>query len=134
MKTYALVIAAMVSVSLAGCRRTVDTVHVGDSYGDQYKWVQTDSGMGQIAKVISARKQRVNDLLKVQVELMNTRKNDERFVYKWVWLDADGLEITSITNTWNVRVINAKETIMLSAIAPDPRVTDARLLLQESVR
>jgi uncharacterized protein YcfL len=125
----------LLAVAVAGCHSTVNTVSVGDSLGTGYSMVQTDYGLSQICKVISARKTRTDTgALKVQVELMNTRNHDERFVYKFLWLDANGMEIPSITNDWQVRVINGKETIMLTGVAADPRVKDCRVKMQESVQ
>lgn len=119
---------------IGGCHRTVNTVGVGESISPEYKWIQTDSGVSQICNVVSARKTRVNDLLKVQVELTNQRNHDERFVYKFQWLDANGMEVSSITNDWTAKVINGRETVMIQGIAPTSRVTDCRLLMQENVR
>ena len=125
---------ALLAIAVAGCHRTVDTVQVGESLGTQYNWIQTDSGLSQMAHVVSARKERVNGLLKVEVEVINLREHDERIVYKFQWLDANGMEISSITNDWLPKVINGKESVMIAGIAPDPRVTDCRLKLQENVR
>lgn len=121
--------------AIAGCSRSVDTVQVGDSLGNEYKWIQTDAGIGKTAKVVSAKKTRTDTgLLKVQVELYSVRHNDAKFVYKFVWLDAKGMEINSITNDWQVRVINGHETLMITGTAGDPRVTDCRLKLQDNIR
>jgi uncharacterized protein YcfL len=118
----------------AGCHRTVNTVAVGDSLGSEYKWIQTDTGVSQICQIVSARKDRVNGLLKVQVEVLNIRNHDERFVYRFQWLDANGMEITSVANDWVPQVINGRESLTIQGIAPDPRVTDARIKMQENIR
>ncbi len=125
----------LLAAAIAGCTRTVDTVEVGDSLGTQYKWIQTDAGIGRTCKVISAQKTRTDTgLLKVQVELYSVRHNDVHFVYKFQWLDAKGMEINSITNDWQVRVINGHEKLMITGVAGDPRVTDCRLKLQDNIR
>jgi len=125
----------LVTAAIVGCQRTVDTVQVGDSLGTSYKWVQTDSGASQAFKVITARKTRTETgQLKVEVELQNIRKSYERFVYKFEWFDAKGMEISSITNDWQVRVVNGLETVTLTGIAADARVTDCRVKLQKDIR
>ena len=122
-------------VAIAGCQRTVDTVQIGDSLGTQYKWIKTDGGASQAFKVVDARKTRTETgQLKVEVELKNVRKDYERFVYKFEWLDAKGMEINSITNDWQVRVVNGLETVTLTGMAADPRVTDCRVKLQKDIR
>jgi uncharacterized protein YcfL len=117
-----------------GCHRTTDTVAVGESLGTEYKWIQTDSGLNEMAHVVSAHKDRVNGLLKVQVEVVNLRNHDERIVYKLHWLDANGMEITSVSNDWVPLVINGRESAWIQGIAPDPRVTDCRVKIQENIR
>ena len=134
MKAVILLSAALGLALSAGCHRTVNTVAVGDSQITEYQWIQTDSGLNDIAHVVSARKDRVNGLLKVQVELTNLRNHDERIVYKFQWLDANGMEVPSISNDWVPKVINGRESLMIVGVAPDPRVTDCRLKLQENVR
>ena len=125
----------LLTAALLGCQRTVDTVAVGDSLGSSYNWVQTDGGASRAFKVITARKTRTETgLLKVEVELQNTRKSYERFVYKFEWLDAKGMEINSITNDWQVRVVNGLETVTLTGMAADARVTDCRVKLQKDIR
>lgn len=125
----------LLAAAVAGCQRTVDTVQVGDSLDTPYKWIKTDGGASQAFKVVNARKARTETgQLKVEVDVQNVRKTYERFVYKFEWLDAKGMEINSITNDWQVRVVNGLETVTLTGIAADPRVTDCRVKLQKDVR
>jgi uncharacterized protein YcfL len=121
---------------LAGCQhQTVDTVKVGPQPEENYKWIKTDYGVDDVAKVVSARKDRVNGLLRVQVQIVSRSRETQTLTYKWEWLDADGMEIISITTTeWLPLVLGGKEDKLISAIGPDPRIVDARLKLQKSVR
>lgn len=121
---------------LVGCEhQTVDTVAVGSTADTNYKWIHTDYGIDNIAKVVSARKDRVNGLLRVQVEIVNRSRDPQTLTYKWEWYDANGIEIISIaTNEWLPLVLGGKEDKPISAIAPDPRIVDARLKIQKSVR
>jgi uncharacterized protein YcfL len=122
------------ALAMVGCRSQTDTVYVGDKYGPPYRWVQTDSDLKEYAKVVSATRDRQNGLLRVQVDLQNTRSVEHRIVYKFVWLDDKGIEVTSITNDWLPRIISGKETVQLVGIAPDPRITDCIVKLKESTR
>ena len=126
--------ASLLAIGLTACFRTVNSVEVGSSVDGQYRWIQTDSGMSQIAAVVSAKKVRVNDLLKVQVEVKNLRPIQERFYSKFEWLDNDGMLVDTPLSTWEPRIIPGNEVIMIQGIAPHPGVTDCRLKLQESSR
>ena len=70
----------------------------------------------------------------MQVDLKNTRNREERIVYRFVWLDAQGIEIPSIQNDWLPRSIGSGEQVQLVGIAPDTRVTDAIVKIQQSIR
>ncbi len=132
MKKIVLSACVACALALAGCRST-DTVYVGDT-APPYRWVQTDRDLSAFAKVVSARRDRQNDLLRVQVELKNTRRREERIVYRFVWLDEKGFEINSIQNEWQPRILGGYETVQLVGIAPSPQATDCIVKIQESVR
>lgn len=122
------------ALAVAGCR-SVDTVEVGDTLGGPpYQWVQTDDDLNEFAKVVSARRDRQNGLLRVQVDLKNTRRNEERIVYRFVWLDEKGIEVSSIQNDWMPKIMGGSETVQIVGIAPDPRVVTCIVKLQETVR
>lgn len=122
------------ALALAGCR-SVDTVYVGDAGGGPpYKWVQTDNNLRDKAKVVSAKRDRQHGLLRVQVDVKNNYNRTERIVYRFVWLDEQGIEVSSIQNDWLPRILGAGEQIQIVGIAPDPRVTDAIVKIQESIR
>jgi uncharacterized protein YcfL len=125
-----------ISFVLAGCHHTVNTVEVGtaSSAAGEYRWIQTDERLSEIASVVSARKTKADDLLKVQVELMNHHSKPRKFYYRFEWLEADGMMVESPTPIWMLRTILPKETILLQAVAPNPRVADCRLKLQEDVK
>lgn len=123
----------LAALALAGCH-SVDTVYVGDAGGPPYKWVQTDNNLRNKAEVVSAKRDRQNGLLRVQVDVKNNYNRTERIVYRFVWLDEQGIEVSSIQNDWLPRILGAGEQIQIVGIAPDPRVTDAIVKIQESIR
>lgn len=134
MRKFVIVASGLVlTVAIGGCHSSVNTVKVGESQ-PQFQWIQTDKVLSEQTTVVSAKKIRENGLLKMQVELINSGRDDERFLYKIEWLDADGFELKSISTGWMAKVIQGKETMAISAIAPDPRATDCRLKLQENAR
>lgn len=135
MPLYAFVLGTTLLV-LAGCHHTINTVEVGTatSAAGEYRWIQTDKRLGEITSVVSARKTKADDLLKVQVEIMNQRPKEKKFYYRFEWLEADGMMVESPTPIWMMRTIQGKETILLQAVAPNSRVVDCRLKLQEDTK
>lgn len=121
------------ALAMGGCR--TETVYIGDGLGGPpYRWVQTDTELKDVAKVIAARQDRQNNLLRVQVEVQNLRRTEKRIVYRFVWMDEKGIEVSSIQNDWLPKILGSHETVQLTGIAPDTRVTQCIVKLQESMR
>ena len=123
-----------VALAMGGCR-TTNNVYVGDGLGGPpYRWVQVDDNLDDVAQVVVARQDRQNGLLRVQVEVQNVRRVEKRVVYRFVWLDEKGIEVTSIQNDWLPKILGGHETVQLTGIAPDTRVTQCIVKIQESLR
>ena len=121
------------ALMLGGCKST-DTIYISDSLGPPYRWVQSSDEVKEFVKVFSARQDRQNGLLRVQVDLHNTLRSQKRIVYRFVWMDEKGIEVSSIQNEWTSKIMGSGETVQLTGIAPEPRVTQCIVKLQESER
>lgn len=73
------------------------------------------------------------DLLRIQVQLENLTYGYQLFNYQFVWIDKDGFQITSPTPIWRAGQIEGRETIYLTAIAPNPNVVDFQVKLLDRV-
>lgn len=134
MRNSVSLIGLAIAAALAGCHRTINTVEVGQSVDGQYRWIVTDSGLSQVAAVVAARKTRADDLLRVEVEVENLRPIQQRFYYRFEWFDADGNIVDTPLSTWQPQIVAGRERVVIKGIAPNPRVADCRLKLQESSR
>lgn len=122
-------------VAAFGCSHSVDTVEVhGDAQGGGYSWIQTDGHLEKVAAVVGARKTKADDLLKIQIELLNKHDTAKKFYYRIEWIEGDGMIVQSPTPIWQMRTIQGQEQIVLQAVAPNARVTDCKVKLQEDVK
>jgi uncharacterized protein YcfL len=97
--------------------------------------IETDGFLSKKAKILQVRKGIAQDnLMRIDVEILNDNPWEGNFDYKFEWFDGDGLPVDSPTSTWTSRHIEAKETISIDAIAPNPQCKDFRLKLQRSKR
>ena len=132
-----LVLATVVlCTALAGCK-TVNTVTraepVAQSTPLADRRIITDSGLGRIAKVMAIRQSNVaGDLLRIDVDVLNTSSNQQKFNYIFEWFDAQGMQVYTPMSKWQGRTIEGGETITLTAIAPTPTSKDFRLKFQKS--
>lgn len=72
------------------------------------------------------------NLLKVQVPVRNVSGSEQYFHYQFVWIDADGMEITSPQPTWLQGVLLAGEDTVLQGISPTPKAVDFKLKFTQS--
>lgn len=121
---------------LSACK-TVNTVERAEPIGQATpvmdRRIETDGGLSKIARIVDVREATVSgDILKVQVDLLNTRSSAKRFNYKFDWYDLEGMRVDTALSTWQPQQIQGKEVITLTGIAPTPRAKDFKLKLQES--
>lgn len=73
-------------------------------------------------------------LMRVGVEVQNTRTKSFRFNYRFDWFDAQGLPVTTPASTMVSQQIEGGQVMVLSSTAPHPSVKDFKLNLQQSTR
>jgi uncharacterized protein YcfL len=114
-----------------GCAKSVNQVDLSAS--NEFAWVQkdpTDPWLNNIARVQTARKAFEGDILRVQVVVMNTDHVANRFRYRYVWMDENGMEIDTPMTTWETIRIEGKQTKALNGTGPNARARDCRLELK----
>ena len=137
MKRLLLIPAAALALLASGCAHSVNTVSRAqpearpDFVADQR--VITDSTLGRKIGIVSVNQSKVSgDLLKIQVTLQNKSSKIQAFTYKFDWVAADGMELSSPTGGWKQIQLEGKEERAISAISTSPRAVDFQLKLREN--
>ncbi len=94
-----------------------------------YKRIISDGELDNYARVVDINQTTVGGLLKVQAKLLNTSAAERKIRYKFVWLDARGMEIPSVNSNWNVLELSSAEAVFISSVAPAPNAADFILKL-----
>ncbi len=132
--------AAALLLAGAACQTsTVDTVQPAEWRGQpnvvEDERITTDRRLARIIEVRGVNEATVsNDLLRVQVELRNTRQGLRRFNYQFQWYDDEGMIVQQATTPWRTLQMEGGEIVSITGVAPNPRVTDFRLNLMNSTR
>ena len=71
-------------------------------------------------------------LLRVQVELQNRTRSLQRFMYRFEWFDANGMQVNNVISAQLPDQIEGKENKMISSIAPNPNCRDFRVKFIEA--
>lgn len=94
-----------------------------------HKRIISDGELDNYARVVDINQTTVGGLLKVQAKLLNTSAAERKIRYKFVWLDARGMEIPSVNSNWNVLELSSAEAVFISSVAPAPNAADFILKL-----
>ena len=130
--------AAMTAVlTLAGCGTTVNSVENAEKAGQRNmvsdQRVITDPGLNRKVSVVGVNTAMTpGGLLKVQVELENRTRSLQRFLYKFEWFDANGMQVHNVISANIPDQIEGKESKMIFSIAPNPNCNDFRVKFIEA--
>lgn len=91
--------------------------------------IETDPQLARKVSVVQVSESKVGDLLRIQVQLYNKTRTYAEFNYQFVWIQQDGVAVTSPAAVWRENRIYGGETVFVSAVAPNPQVVDFQLKL-----
>ena len=135
----------------AGCQATVNTVEnkeksMAPSNVDTSK-VITDSFLKGRLAVKSVNKRILPDgLMKVEVSAINTRTgffsqigswfmgdNPYQVIYRFTWLDKDGMIVNNGSNAWIPATVIPGDTLRVTGVSPNTRCRDFTLSIRENI-
>ena len=134
--TRYLSLAMPLLLSLTACR-TVNTTQPANPTATRQmipdQRITTDRSLDFDARIVGVNQAAVGsgDLVKVQVEIQNNSRHRQRFNYKFEWYDQNAMLIQAPAPVWIPKEIEGRETIDISAVAPNPQAKDFRLKLIE---
>jgi len=116
---------------LAGCT-TVNTVENTEKVGQRQlvsdQRVISDASLNRKVSIVGVNTATTEGgLLRVQVELENRTHSLQRFLYKFEWFDANGMQVNNIISASVPEQIEGKESKMINSIAPNPSCRDFRV-------
>lgn len=135
MKLLTLPAMALAIFALPACNTPINTVENTDKVMEKdfvrNKSVVTDEAMGKRLQIVSVDKQELpSGLMKVQVSIKNTRKSDYKFAYKFQWFNEAGMETVTSASTWIEKDVIGGEEFFLSAVSPNERCKDYKLMMK----
>jgi uncharacterized protein YcfL len=125
-----------------GCNTTHHQVNTVEPANPAYvrrniedKRIIRDSSTAKSVHVLNVIDGSTSDgLMRVGVEVQNTRSKSFRFNYRFDWFDAQGFPVNTPTSTMVSQQLEGGQMLVLTSVAPNPSVKDFRLSIQESTR
>jgi uncharacterized protein YcfL len=129
-----LVLAAGLA-AFTGCT-TVNTVENANKEGQRNMIADqraiTDGSLARKVSIVGVNTSMTRGgLLRVQVELQNRTRSLKRFVYRFEWFDANGMQVNNIISAQTPDSIEGMESKFISAVAPKQNCTDFRVKFLE---
>lgn len=126
---------AAVALLPTGCT-TVNTLEPAQPVAQREmlsdKRVLTDASLNRRVRILGvSQATSTAGFLKIQVEVQNTTRSQQSFTYRVEWFDENGMIIPLPTNTAIPRTMEGKETVSLTATAPNPKAKDFRIKFLE---
>jgi len=133
-----IILITILASLLCACS-TVNTVERADPQGHKQmvsdKRIITDSSLDDYAYIAGINESIVSDnLLKIQIEIVNSSTAYRSVNYQFSWFDENGMEVSGITSPWQTLNLEGGERKYISAVATNPKAKDFTLKLLPNVR
>ena len=136
----ALVLILAGVTTLNGCS-TAGNVTGGSDYTDNSYIVVNDRGFNSQVEIIDSGLRQKGDMNEAYVTLKSRRNRSLWIRYKFSWYDADGVEIDPGTKPYRDVVIEGRDEVSATSMAPNPqakefkfRVAKIRALKIQNIR
>ena len=121
----------------SGCGNPVVTARKADpndeSKQPDLKRFEIGGSLAKNLQVASVNQATVNgDLLKIQANVRNLKKDATRITYKIEWMDENGIVINDASGVWLPIRIRGGETAAIQSVATTPRAKDFRIKMQRA--
>jgi len=127
-----LPLAGALLLAVSGCKTSVNSVENAQKSGQRQMVADqravTDRTLGNRVSIVGVNTAMTpGGLLKVQVELLNTTRSSQNFSYHFEWFDENGMKLSALTPAEIPSVIQGRESMFISSVAPTPAVKDFRV-------
>ena len=116
----------------SGCSDTINSVENARQVGVKNmvddKRVITDTALNDKVNVIGINNSFTPaGFMRIRVDVLNRRSSTQHFRHLVEWFDANGMPVTTASGNWLQAEILGKQTLSLTAIAPNPSCQDFRI-------
>lgn len=123
---FGLAYVSIMLVMISGCS-TSGLVAGDSSYTDSPYFIVDDRIFGSQVKIVSVGKDFKGDMMRGYATLRSRRHRSLQIRYKFSWYDDKGIEIDPGTRSYHDVVIQGKDTITISSMAPNPQAQEFKV-------
>jgi uncharacterized protein YcfL len=134
----ALVVCGVVLLG-AGCAKRTSGIHgaaavtqapEGMMQSSQYVIIN-NSKLARGLQIVDLKSQFVGDLLQAQVSLVSKYSKTLKFQYKFLWFNAQGMEINPDGLPWTPLIVYGNESKTVQSVAPNPSAREFKISIRK---
>ena len=130
-RTGAAVVVLVVGAGwMQGCS-TAGTTAVQSQGQDQAALQFEDRALASQIVITGTANKQVGDLMQAQVSLQSRRDRSLRVQYRFAWFDAGGVELERTSQPYYDLIIEGRDAVTVSAVAPSASATTYRVKLRK---
>lgn len=122
--------ALLTVLALAGCATA--GLRAGDSSltNDPYLIID-DASVGDQISIVKVAHDHVGEIMRANVTLQNNRSRSLQIQYRFSWFDTNGMEIDGQGKPYRDLVIEGRDTINVTSVAPSPAATEFKIRVRK---
>ena len=124
----ALMLGSGCATKTSGIQGAAATVEAPDGTAHTSQYVIIDnSKLARGLQIVDLKSQFAGDLLKAQVSIVSKYSKTLEFQYKFLWFDAQGMEINPGSLPWTPLTLYGNESKTVQAVAPNPSAREFKI-------
>jgi uncharacterized protein YcfL len=117
-------------VTATGC--STAGIRAGDSSATNEPYlIVDDPSIGDQISIVKVAHDHVGEIMRANVTLRNNRSRSLQMQYRISWFDANGMEIDGQGKPYRDVVIEGKDTINVTGVAPSPAATEFKIRVRK---
>ena len=119
---------------LTGCATGISgksaVVKGPNGYTQDNRVIIDNANLGWCIKIAELKSSFVGDLMNTNVTLVSQEDSTLNLQYKFLWYNAQGVEISSESSPWLPLIIYGRETKQVHSVAPNPSAREFKIELR----
>lgn len=122
--------ALTIMLIVAGC--STAGLRAGDSsLTNEPYLIVDDPSIGDQISIVKVAHDHVGEIMRANITLQNNRSRSLQVQYRFSWFDANGMELDGQGKPYRDMVIQGKDTINVTSVAPSPAATEFKIRLRK---
>lgn len=126
-----MILFALLAITLTSVQAFGDGTASNTLESETNEVIINDIPLSYNIEIVKSNSRFTYDLLDARVTIKNKDSYQHYLEYKFIWYDESGFEISKNSSKWQYIRIDAKDTIVVKALAVTPKVDSFKFYIRE---